>query len=103
MTTGPCLLAPSYLSDMSRCCTKSSHLAQGYLSTGRAYLGRAYLPISAPAQGGSPTASGEGEPAGILAGLDGFTVSKETLSPRNAVTLGAIVTNLLSTSNKFLG
>lgn len=98
MTTGPCLLAPSYLSDMSRCCTKSSHLAQGYLSTGRAYL-----PISAPAQGGSPTASGEGEPAGILAGLDGFTVSKETLSPRNAVTLGAIVTNLLSTSNKFLG
>ncbi|KAI1236010.1 hypothetical protein IHE44_0002105 [Lamprotornis superbus] len=40
-----------------------------------------------PAKGRSPTASGEGEPAGILAGiLDGFTVSKETLSPRNAVT-----------------
>lgn len=39
---------------------------------------------------------------GSWLGLYGFTVSKETLSPRNAVTLGAIVTNLLSTSNKFL-
>lgn len=99
MTTGSCLLAPSYLSDMSGCCIKSSHLAQAYL-----YTGRAYLPISGPAQGGSSRFSGEGEPAGIP--MDGSAVSKETLSPRNAaaaVTLGAIVTNLLSTSNKFLG
>lgn len=33
MTTGSCLLAPSYLSDMSGCCINSSHLARGYLST----------------------------------------------------------------------
>lgn len=50
MTAGTSLLSPSYLSDMSCCCMKSSHRAEGHLSTAHAYL-----PISSPVQRGGST------------------------------------------------